>query len=72
MGVEDMIYRHKRTGGLYRLLLDSFSVERQAATMVYASLETGQVFDRDSRKFAENFEFVRDAQAGIAPKEPHV
>ena len=66
-----MIYRHKRSGGLYRLLVDSFSVERQAHSMVYVSLETGQVFDRDSKRFAENFEFVCNAQEGIAPKEPH-
>jgi hypothetical protein len=66
-----MIYRHKRSGGLYRLLIDSFSVERQANSMVYVSLETGQVFDRDSKRFAENFEYVSDAQAGIVPKAPH-
>ncbi len=66
-----MIYRHKRTGVLYRLLVDSFSVERQASSMVYVSLETGQVFDRDSKKFAENFEFVSDAQRAIKPKAPH-
>ncbi len=66
-----MIYRHKRSGTLYRKLLDSFSVERQEASVVYVSVETGEVFDRGAARFAENFEFVRDAQAGIVPKSPH-
>ena len=66
-----MIYRHKRSGDLYRKLADSFSVERQAPSVVYVSLVEGIVFDRGAKKFAENFEFVRDAQEAVTPKAPH-
>lgn len=66
-----MIYKHKRTGDLYRLLLISFSVERQRESVVYMSLSTGSIFDRDGLKFNENFEFVEHSQTKIIPKEPH-
>lgn len=67
-----MIFKHKRTGGLYKLLVQSFSVERQKHSMVYMQLETGHVFDRDYKKFNENFEcFETYPQQNIIPKEPH-
>ena len=67
-----MIFKHIRTGGLYRVLLYSFSVERQAASVIYMSLSTGQIFDRDMTKFGENFVCEQfNPQATIIPKEPH-
>jgi len=65
------IYEHKRTKVLYRVLLQSFSVERQRHSVVYISMLTGEIFDRDREKFNENFRYVRHAQADIQPKEPH-
>lgn len=67
-----MTFKHTRTGGLYRVLFNSFSVERQAHSVVYVSLETGQIFDRDDEKFAENFTLHQASpQAKIVPKAPH-
>lgn len=65
-----MIFRHTRTNVLYRKISDSFSVERQAASVVYVSLETGAIFDRDAARFAENFTPHRDAQSEIVAKAP--
>jgi hypothetical protein len=63
-----MIYRHKRTKDLYLLLFESFSVERQRPSMVYMSVETGQIFDRDKEAFKENFAYYHDSQERIVPK----
>jgi hypothetical protein len=38
--------------------------------MVYIDPE-GRIFDRDAKKFQENFEFVGDRQDAIEPKQPH-
>jgi coenzyme F420-reducing hydrogenase delta subunit len=63
------LYRHKRTKVMYRKLMDSFSVERQRHSVVYISMATGEVFDRDADKFEENFDvLVTDVQGGIIPK----
>ena len=62
-----MIFRHKRTGLLYRVIAESFSVERQAASVVYISLLTGQIFDRDAERFAENFTHEGETQSKIVP-----
>lgn len=64
-----MIVKHKRTGDLYRMLLNSFSTERQAPSMVYMKIDTGEIFDRDFHAFIENFEILHDAQAGIQPRD---
>lgn len=67
-----MIVKHKRTGKLYKFLCQSFSVERQKHSVVYMELETGYIFDRDDKKFGENFEdFDTFPQNNIIPKEPH-
>jgi len=64
------LYRHKRSGDLYRKLADSFSVERQRSSVIYIGLARGEVFDRDADRFNENFEYVCDPQAGIKPNLP--
>lgn len=66
-----MIYKHKRTGVLYRRLMDAFQVESQKHSVVYVSMETGQVFCRELGKFMENFDFIVDPQCVIEAKEPH-
>lgn len=63
-----MIYKHIRTGGLYRKLFESYSVERQKPSVVYLQLETGDIFDRDAEMFGQNFEFVKESQH-IVPKK---
>lgn len=63
-----MIFKHKRTGGLYRFIGESFSVERQAPSVIYMSLPDGQCFDRDRDAFAQNFEMHSDPQGAIVPK----
>ena len=63
-----MIFKHKRTGVLYRKLLESFSVERQCKSIVYMGLETGEIFDRDADKFKENFHYLSNPQEYIVPK----
>lgn len=64
-----MIAKHKRTGDLYRMLIRSFSTERQRASMVYLKIDTGQIFDRDEQAFFENFELLNDAQSEIMPRD---
>ena len=63
-----MIYKHLRTGVMYRKLIESFSVERQCHSVVYIRLKTGEVFDRDADKFGENFVFINDPQTEIEPR----
>ena len=63
------IFKHKRTGILYRKLLESFSVERQCKSVVYMGLETGEIFDRDADKFKENFQYITNPQEHIVPKD---
>ena len=62
-----MNYRHKRTGEIYRRLLDSFDVERQQNHVVYINA-VGQIFNRSAEVFAVNFEPVNDPQREIVPK----
>lgn len=62
-----MNYRHKRTGGIYRRLFESFDVERQQMHVVYINSD-GQIFNRSAEMFAQNFEFVDDPQIRIKPK----
>lgn len=64
-----MIFKHKRSGILYRKIMESFSTERQRPSVIYMALETGQVFDRDAEAFKENFRYVNNAQDGIVPKD---
>lgn len=64
-----MIFKHKRTGILYRKLLESFSVERQCKSVIYMGLETGEIFDRDADKFKENFHYLSNPQDSIVPKD---
>lgn len=63
------IFKHKRTGILYRKLLESFSVERQCKSVIYMGLETGEIFDRDADKFKENFQYLSNPQEHIEPKD---
>lgn len=64
------IFKHKRTGILYRELCDSFDVATQRHHKVYVSLENGQIFNRDWDIFAKNFELVNyNPQGDIIPKE---
>lgn len=66
------IYKHKRTGVLYRVLCGSFDVATQEHQWVYCSLATGEIFNRSQVKFAQNFLLlIENVQAGIVPKEPH-
>lgn len=65
-----MICKHKKTGELYKVLFESFSVERQAASVVYVQINTGYVFDRDAEKFNSNFEILDySPQEQIEPRE---
>lgn len=64
-----MIYRHKPSGDLYRLITHSFSVERQRHSVVYMKIDSGQIFDRDTDAFHRNFEFISDAQNSIEPRD---
>lgn len=66
-----MIFRHKRTGKDYRVLLESFDTERQEHHTVYLQIETGLIFNRSSEIFEENFQII-DAlpQASIQPNDP--
>ena len=60
-----MIYKHTRTGILYRWMFESFDTATQNPQAVYVSLKTGQIFNRDVKIFDENFEFVEDCQSKI-------
>lgn len=64
-----MIFKHKRSGILYRKIMESFSTERQRPSVIYMALETGQVFDRDAEAFKENFRYTNNAQESIEPKD---
>jgi len=66
-----MIYKHKRTGKLYRYLLESFDTDRQEHHVVYLQIETGFIFNRSGDIFNKNFECV-DAtpQMKITPHDP--
>lgn len=66
-----MIYRHKRTGKDYKVLFESFDVERQEYHIVYVQLDTGWVFNRSGKVFHENFVLVNAApQVDIKPNDP--
>lgn len=64
-----MLYRHNRTGVLYRTLFNAFDVERQCPSIVYVQVSTGAIFVREEKDFEEKFTFVGDAQAEIVPKD---
>ena len=63
-----MIYKHIRTGKLYKHLLDSFDTETQKHHVVYLQIETGHVFNRDADVFDDNFVLVEASpQFNITP-----
>lgn len=62
-----MIYRHKRTGELYRKLLNYWDVATQSDYTLYTSLGTGAIFGRATDIFSTNFEYVLDVQSKIVP-----
>jgi len=64
-----MLYLHKRTGVVYRYIIEAFDVRTQEDMVVYMSLDTGQVFTREKQKFAENFSFIEDCQGTIVPRD---
>lgn len=64
-----MIYVHRRSGVGYRKLLESFSVERQAHSVVYMAIGSGEIFDRDKEAFEKNFILHNDPQDNIVPKD---
>lgn len=64
-----MIYKHKASGKLYRVILESFSVERQRHSVVYMKLADGAIFDRDADAFDDGFMEVIDPQDMIAPRD---
>ena len=66
-----MIFKHKRTGKLYKKLLESFDTERQEHHVVYLQIDTGYIFNREKTIFANNFECM-DAmpQCEIIPHNP--
>ena len=64
-----MIYRHKKSGKLYRFLFPTFDATNQKDWCVYVCLETGTLFSRDGVEFAKKFEFVDYTQYKIIPKE---
>ncbi len=66
------LYKHRRTGVLYRTLFSSFDVCTQEHQWVYISIKTGEIFNRSQIKFAENFELIEaNPQGKIIPKDPH-
>lgn len=64
-----MLAKHKASGELYRMMMRSFSTERQRPSMVYMKLATGQVFDRDEEEFKKNFDVLADVQSEIVPRD---
>ncbi len=66
-----MIYKHIKSGKLYRMLFKSFSVERQEVSVVYVQVDTGYTFDRDWSAFQTDFILVDDSpQFNIIPNDP--
>lgn len=64
-----MLYRHNRTGVLYRTLFDAFDTERQKPTIIYVQVSTGAIFTRDAEDFEAKFTYVGNAQDEIVPKD---
>lgn len=62
------IFQHIRTGDNYRVLAESFDVQTQRPHVVYVSMKTGAVFNRDKEIFNQNFSYVTDVI--IEVKEP--
>jgi hypothetical protein len=54
------LYRHIRTGNLYRGLYETEIVDTKQKVIVYCSIETGKVWVRDAAIFAERFEEVNE------------
>lgn len=63
-----MIFKHKRTGNLYRAITRGFSVELQKIVICYMSLDTGVVFVRAEDEFVKKFSMKHPAENYITPK----
>jgi hypothetical protein len=62
-----MIFLHKRSNVLYRMLFTSFDVASQRQHIVYMNMETGVIFNRDAEKFHKSFVYHSDPQDEIEP-----
>lgn len=62
-----MIFLHKRTNTLYRMLFTSFDVATQRQHIIYMNMETGVVFNRDAEKFHKSFEYHSQPQEDVTP-----
>lgn len=64
-----MIYRHIKSGGEYRFLLEYWDTERQKVFVLYSQLETGNLFGRSREVFDVNFSLLRDEQTKVKPRK---
>lgn len=62
-----MIFKHKKSGVLYRMLFPAFNVETQRQCIIYMSMETGVVFSKDAERFHAGMEYVSQPQEDIEP-----
>ncbi len=65
----EALYEHKRTKTKYRTLFRSFDVQTQKHHMVYLSIDTGGIFNREISIFKNNFTLLNIlTQSDIIPK----
>lgn len=63
-----MIFKHKRTGNLYRAVTRGYSVELQKIVICYMSLDTGAMFVRAEDQFMKKFQMMHPAENYVTPK----
>lgn len=65
-----MLYIHKRTENVYRVICEAFDVQEQRPSIVYIALESGAIFCRDKEIFENNFAPIGNPQEDIEPTGP--
>jgi len=67
-----MIFRHEKSGVLYRMLFPASNAVTQRQDIVYMSLHSGVIFTKDAERFHKGMEYVDSPQEAVLPNPDQI
>lgn len=64
-----MLFRHKKSNVLYRMMFVSFNAVTQRQDVVYMSMDSGVIFNKDAKRFYAGMEHESNPQEAVEPNE---
>lgn len=66
-----MLYKHIKSGDLYRRIFDVFDNDDQKPAIVYMSVANGSMFTTHKDRWNDKFEYVGNPQDNLKPRCPN-